>query len=243
MIKYVGKSDVGLVRSNNEDALLINEELGIAAVADGMGGAAAGELASSLFVKAVLDVISVKSPPSQENASHLSRQAVQLANRRIIAHTVENPADRGMGCTGELLVFFDHGFSLAHVGDSRTYLLRKQELKLLTRDHSFVQELISRGEMTVAEARAHPMRHVILRSVGQDGELEVDIIEGDIVPGDLFLLCSDGLTDMLDDSSIGEILRMPLRLNEKAQKLVDAAKNAGGRDNITVALCEVSAQG
>lgn len=235
----VGKSDTGLVRSNNEDAFLVNHELGFAALADGMGGAAAGELASRFFINAALEVFSQN---NHENSQHLLKQSFALANKMILDHADANPEHKGLGCTAELLTFFNNSFALAHVGDSRTYLFRNSELKALTQDHSFVQELINKGVINAQEARQHRMRHVILRAVGQHENLEVELIHGEALPGDVFLLCSDGLTDMIEDYAIQGILAEALELDERAQKLIDAAKASGGHDNVTVVLCEVVEQ-
>jgi PPM family protein phosphatase len=236
----VGKSDTGLVRSNNEDAFLVNHELGFAALADGMGGAAAGELASKFFINAALEVFSQNN--RRENSQYLLRQSFAVANKMILDHADANPEHKGLGCTAELLTFFNNSFALAHVGDSRTYLFRDSELKALTQDHSFVQELINKGVINAQEARQHRMRHVILRAVGQHENLEVELIHGDAMPGDIFLLCSDGLTDMIEDYVIQGILAESLDLDERAQKLIDAAKDSGGHDNVTVVLCEVVEQ-
>jgi len=238
-LMFVGKSDTGLVRSNNEDAFLVNPELGFAALADGMGGAAAGELASKFFVNAALEVFSQN---NHEDSQSLLRKSFRLANKMILDHADANPEHKGLGCTAELLTFFDNRYAVAHVGDSRTYLFRHRELKPLTQDHSFVQELVNKGVINAQEARQHRMRHVILRAVGQHEDLEVELILGDALPGDLFLLCSDGLTDMIEDYLIQSILAEPLELDERAQRLIDAAKDSGGHDNVTVVLCEVVEQ-
>lgn len=235
----LGKSDTGLVRSNNEDDFLVNSELGFAALADGMGGAAAGELASKFFINAALEVFSHN---SGEDSQDLLRRSFALANKMILDHAEANPEHKGLGCTAELLTFFDNCFALAHVGDSRTYLFRANVLRVLTQDHSFVQELINKGVINAQEARQHRMRHVILRAVGQHDNLEVELIHGDALPGDLFLLCSDGLTDMIEDDVIESILAQTLDLEARAQKLIDAAKASGGFDNVTVVLCEVVEQ-
>lgn len=234
-----GKSDVGLKRSNNEDAFLIQPELNLGALADGMGGAAAGELASQFFAQTALEVFSASNFRSEDEGLGLIQKSYELANERILNHIRENPHHRGMGCTAELLVFFDEKFALGHVGDSRTYLYRKGHLKQLTRDHSLVQDQVDQGLITLVEARRHPLRHVILRAVGTAETLAVDLIRGAIHPSDLFLLCSDGLSDMIEDSSIEEILALPLDITEKAERLIESAKSAGGHDNVTVVLSKV----
>lgn len=238
-VRYFGKSDAGLVRENNEDAFLIDSELSFAALADGMGGAAAGELASGFFVNSALEAFSQRGQGGSDDCLIVLKQSFELANRKILDHAFENPEDKGLGCTAELLTFSNSGFALAHIGDSRTYLFRGNELKRLTQDHSLVQELVDRGAIKPEEARNHKMRHVILRAVGHEENIDVQFNQGEVFPGDLFLLCSDGLTDMIEDEQIRDILSLPLEIGESAQKLIDAAMEMGGHDNVTVVLCEV----
>ena len=145
-----------------------------------------------------------------------------------------------MGCTAELFSFYGMNYILGHVGDSRTYLLRQGKLRQITRDHSLIQDQIDEGLVSPAEARTHALRNVIVRAVGVEEALPVDLVRGKSQPGDIFLLCSDGLTDMLADDQIQELLSLSLSPLEKVEKLVEAAKSAGGYDNITVALCEVT---
>ncbi len=242
-VRFFGKSDAGLVRENNEDAFLVQPELSFAALADGMGGAAAGELASSFFVRSALETFARKGQGDSEDCLVLLRASFELANKRILDHATEKPEDKGLGCTAELLTFFDNNFALAHIGDSRTYLFRGNELKRLTQDHSLVQELVDRGAIKPEEARHHKMRHVILRAVGHEENLDIQFNQGEVFPGDLFLLCSDGLTDMVEDEQISNILAQPLEIDVSAQKLVDAAMEMGGHDNVTVVLCEVVEEG
>jgi PPM family protein phosphatase len=234
-----GKSDPGLKRPNNEDAFLVRPELGLNVLADGMGGAAAGELASLIFVETARELFSAPSVPLDEALFQLLSNAFKLANERIIDHVRKQPAHLGMGCTAELLIMHHDKFTLGHVGDSRTYLYRKGELRQLTKDHSLVQEQLDQGLLTPHEARNHRLRHVILRAVGTSDNLPVDFLEGSILPGDLFLLSSDGLTDLVDDDAIQDILALPLALDKRVDRLVQAANDAGGNDNITVILSEV----
>ena len=144
-----------------------------------------------------------------------------------------------MGTTAELLAFAEGGFVLGHLGDSRTYRLRDRVLRQLTADHSLVQEQLRQGLITPAQARTHSMRNVILRAVGMGDELALDLIRGPLLSGDLFLLCSDGLTDMVEDQAILAVLTQTDDLQVKAQRLVELAHMSGGRDNITVVLVEV----
>lgn len=237
-ISCAGKSDVGRKRSNNEDALIIRSDLGFLAVSDGMGGAASGEVASSLFVNTALELMSTGSPNGI--GAELIQKTFLVANDRILKEARENPLHQGMGCTAELLSFQDQNYILGHVGDSRTYLLRGGKLRQVTKDHSLVQEQLDRGLITSSEARTHSMRNVIVRAVGVGQTLAVDIIRGKTQEGDLFLLCSDGLTDMIEDEAIYRLLTLPVDLEMRATKLVEASNAAGGHDNITVALCEVA---
>lgn len=238
-ITCAGKSDVGRKRSNNEDALIIRSDLGFLAVADGMGGAASGEVASSLFVDTALELMSAGSPNPNGIAAELIQKTFLVANERILKQARENPLHQGMGCTAELLAFQDQNYILGHVGDSRTYLLRGGKLRQVTKDHSLVQEQLDRGLITSVEARTHSMRNVIVRAVGVGKTLAVDIIRGKVQEGDLFLLCSDGLTDMVEDDAIYRLLTLPFELEMRAAKLVEAGNAAGGHDNITVALCQL----
>jgi protein phosphatase len=234
-----GMSDPGLKRSNNEDAFIALPEIGLCVVADGMGGASAGELASRIFAETASEVFSGSEPQFEQEVVDVVQKAFQLANERILNHTKENPEHKGMGCTAEILTFYNENIILGHVGDSRTYVFRKDALKQLTKDHSLVQDQIDQGLINRSEARRHPLRHVILRVVGVQESLAVDIVRGKAMSGDLFLLSSDGLTDMVDDTSIQEALSSSLSLSQKGEKLVALANAAGGYDNITVTLCEI----
>ena len=236
-----GKSDAGLRRSNNEDAFLLKPELGFLALADGMGGAAAGEVASQIFTETAFEVFSKARGQSEREDFRWVQDTFQKANERMLNHVKKNPLHQGMGCTAELLAFENQNYVLGHVGDSRTYLFRNGQLRQLTRDHSFLQDQIDQGLMTPAEVRNHALRHVILRAVGTEETLSVDLIRGKTLAGDLFLLCSDGLSDMVDNLLIQESLFASLRLAEKVERLIQLAKSAGGYDNVTVILCEVVA--
>ena len=238
-IASFGKSHPGLRRSNNEDAFIVRPELGFCLVADGMGGAAAGELASGIFAETTLEVFSKAEGQSEQETLELVQRAFGWANERILNHIKENPHHKGMGCTAELVAFSDESFVLGHIGDSRTYRFRTGQLKQLTQDHSLVQDQLDQGLITPAEARNHPMRNVILRALGVNGSLSLDVLRGKTLSGDLFLLCSDGLTDMVDDALIQEVLSSTMVLPQKVEKLIESANSAGGRDNITVVLSEV----
>jgi PPM family protein phosphatase len=234
-----GKTDSGRKRSLNEDAYLVDNQGGFFVVADGIGGAAAGEIASTIFTTTVAEIFSPDRSRTFDTAQELIKESFLTANMRIIADVTENPSHMGMGCTAELLAFHGAGFVLGHVGDSRVYRLRQTELVQLTKDHSLVQQQIDQGLIDRRQCRNHPMKNVILRAVGVDERLAVDIIQGQVYAGDFFLLCTDGLSDMLEDQRIKEILEMDQSLEEKATILIDMANAAGGRDNISVVLVEV----
>ncbi len=239
ILEIVGLTDMGLRRSNNEDAFIVLQDKWVTAVADGMGGAAAGEVASKIFVTVVRESFADAAVSSEEAAYQLVQQVFSAANERIIEHVAKNPADAGMGCTAELLTFVDGRYIIGHVGDSRIYLFRNGNLRQLTRDHSLVQMHLDGGMITAEEARVHPKKNIVLRVVGMEQDFSLDILRGNSFPGDLFLLCSDGLSDMIDDNAILEILLSSYSLEQTANKLVESAKEAGCKDNITVVLCQV----
>ena len=238
-INFVGKSDSGLKRTNNEDRFMVRSELGFCLVADGMGGAAAGEIASRIFAETTLELFSSSAGRSEKETIELVQRAFNFANERILSHVKKNPHHKGMGCTAELMAFSDKGFVIGHIGDSRTYCLRDGQLKQLTQDHSLVQNQIDQRLITPAEARNHPLRNVILRAVGIKKKLALDLIRGITFSGDLFLLCSDGLSDMVDDNQIRNILFSTAPLLQKVEKLIESANTAGGYDNITVVLADI----
>jgi PPM family protein phosphatase len=229
---------VGLVRTNNEDAYLAMPEVGVFALSDGMGGAAAGEIASRCFIETVEAIVANGGPASAPEAYAQAEKVFIDSNRRILEHAAKNPDDWGMGCTADLLVFTDGRYVIGHVGDSRVYLLRNTGLSQLTRDHSWVQLQVDQGVLTPQEARIHPRKNILLRAVGTDASAFPDILEGEVLYHDIFLLCSDGLTDMVEDCVIQRILGSAAPLQPKADALIEAALIAGGSDNVTVVLCQ-----
>ncbi len=234
-----GATDVGLWRSNNEDAWLVMPEAGLFAIADGMGGAAAGEVASSYFVETARTVFGSRSSASEKNDHEFVQNVFRQTNERIFEHSAQHPDDDGMGCTGDLLVFHGDRYVIGHAGDSRVYLLRNGNLKQLTKDHSWVQLQVDQGLLTPEEARNHPRKNIILSALGTDPAVSFDMLEGRGLDRDIFLLCSDGLTDMVEDASIQEILVSTATIQQKVKNLINAALSAGGKDNTTVILCEV----
>lgn len=242
--KSAARSDRGRVRDSNEDDFLHRPDAGLFAVADGMGGHAAGEVASRLAVDALEDEL-IGGDPGVDDLPSPDRmvEAVREANRAILRDAEENPGRAGMGTTLTALALSGRDrWRIGHVGDSRAYLFRDGELRQLTVDHSWVGLQVARGELTKEEARRHPMSSALERALGTSPEVEVDVEGGDVRPGDLFLLCSDGLNAMLPDPEIESLLRGggdppgAAELDETADRLVEAANRAGGDDNVTVVL-------
>jgi PPM family protein phosphatase len=229
IIEQAGRTDVGRQRSANEDSLVVNPPL--FAVADGMGGAKAGEVASAVAVEAV-EGATDSGEPTEAQLANIVRQA----NRRIYDLAVADESRRGMGTTLTMAKLHGDEVSLAHVGDSRAYRLRDGRLEQLTRDHSLVAELERSGQITAEAAEHHPQRSIITRALGPEPDVEVDTYTMAGREGDLFLICSDGLTSMVSDDEVGSILRAAGSLEEAAEELVRAANQSGGKDNITVIL-------
>jgi PPM family protein phosphatase len=233
------RSDQGRVRSSNEDSYVANAKAKIFVVADGMGGHAAGEIASRLAAAAVEEVV-IGYAGSGLSPEEILRMAVEEANRRVY-HGQHDKSDlAGMGSTLTSLSFCDDEYYTAHVGDSRAYLLRDGVLSQLTRDHSLVWHLFESGILQKRELSNHPQKNLITRSIGPHPEVEVEIGHGEVHAGDIYLLCSDGLTDMLCDEAIHEILsgreRTPQQMSES---LVKTANERGGPDNITVVVVRI----
>ena len=232
-------TDIGLQRESNEDAFVISPELDFCLAADGMGGAAAGEIASRIFAETTLEIFSRNTNRSEKELLYRVQKAFSSANEKILEHVIQNPSHKGMGCTAELLAFYDEGFIIGHMGDSRTYRFRREQLEQLTEDHTLVQQQVDEGLISSENVRHHPLRNVILRAVGLKKELVLDVLRGKTASGDLFLLCSDGLTDMVEDDQILEILLSDIDIHRKTEKLIEMAKAAGGHDNITVVLTAI----
>ncbi len=232
VIEHSERSDTGQVRPANEDSFLVRLPLFV--VADGMGGANAGEVAS----RAAVETFAEGLPPGEEIGTRLA-EAVRAANRRINQESSEDVSRRGMGTTVTAALVGDDSVTLAHVGDSRAYLIRAGEIKQLTQDHTLVDELVRQGSLTEAEAAVHPQRSIITRALGPEPTVEVDVETHPLQPDDLLLLCSDGLTGMVAEQEMLAILEGSKSLAAGSRALIDAANAAGGRDNITVLLARV----
>jgi protein phosphatase len=236
----VSMTDRGLQRPNNEDAYLERPQTGMFAVADGMGGHAAGEIASRIAVEALAQAVANRSPV-EENHSPLVR-SFSVANREIRRRGRVEPETRGMGTTLSVLAGSAAGGRgvIVHIGDSRVYRYRDARLEQLTRDHTWVQERIDAGVLTPDQARTHPYSSILTRVLGTEDQVTPDVIPLELKPRDLFLLCSDGLSGMVPDAVIEAILARGEALPETAQRLVDAAKAGGGIDNVTLVLARVT---
>lgn len=237
---FYGQTDIGLKRENNEDVFLLNSEMDFCLTADGMGGAAAGELASKIFADTAQEIFEGQTDQSQKEVLYRVQKTFQLANQNILEHVVQNRSHKGMGCTAELLAFSDEGFILGHMGDSRTYRFRDGKLEQLTQDHTLVQQQLEDGLISEHQIRNHPLRNIIYRAVGIKQELSLDLVIGQTAVQDLFLLCSDGLTDMIMDDQIQDILCLNDDIHRKVDELIEKAKAAGGNDNITVVLVAIT---
>jgi PPM family protein phosphatase len=220
----------GLVRQTNEDSFLVRR--GLYVVCDGMGGARAGEVASQMACERLVAI------PSGSGDKDQLREAIVEANSSIAARSLAEPQLLGMGTTLTSALIHDTTMILGHVGDSRAYLLRQGTIRQLTEDHSWVGEMVRRGEITPAEAATHPHRSVITRALGTEGEAQPDLVEIELEPGDRLLLCSDGLSGMVPDEKIEEILQQAPGPQEAADALVQAALAGGGEDNVTVVLVD-----
>jgi serine/threonine protein phosphatase PrpC len=225
-------TDVGRVREGNEDGYLIDEAMGLVALADGMGGHLGGEVASATALEALRAGMTSGNP---------LRESIEDANRAVYAKSLTDPSLHGMGTTLTAGTLVSGGTLLiGHVGDSRAYIFRDGELRRLTTDHSHVEELVRDGKITEDEAAVHPMRSVITRALGIDERVDVDVYPVELVPGDLVVLCSDGLTDMVHEDAIAGELRREGDAKRAATRLVDTANRAGGVDNITVVVIAVT---
>jgi serine/threonine protein phosphatase PrpC len=245
-----GVSDVGRVRTNNEDCYKIVEPLNLFVLSDGMGGEVHGEIASAMAVETVVkhcldaetnpaaQVIGAVQPYWSARTKHLAT-AVHLANRTIFKAAEKNPDHHGMGATLTAAWIDGAKLSIAHVGDSRAYLLRSGSLLQLTRDHSLVAEQVRRGILTAAEAEESNMQSVLLRALGAQAAIEVDAEEHPLFPRDVLLLCSDGLTRMVTEPEIAGTLQAETDPARAAEKLIALANERGGPDNITVVIARI----
>ncbi len=236
-LEAAGLTDVGQVRTSNEDAFGYCVEEGVFALCDGMGGAAAGEVASRIAVDTLINQLCAAD--SHENRRKVLEEAIASANQIVHARAEREAALHGMGTTLVAVAIGGDRALVGHVGDSRCYLYRRGELSRLTHDHSLVDEQVRLGQLTQDEADHSPLRNVITRAIGTQTSVSADIAELALEPDDILLLCSDGLTKELSDDRIEAMLADDGDLDGLCGRLIDAAKAAGGHDNVTAVLAKV----
>jgi PPM family protein phosphatase len=249
-LEIVNQSDVGRKRPHNEDSTITDGRNGLVILADGMGGYKAGEVASALAVTNILYGVTnglkkLKKGQIDENSgfsneSILIRDTIVQANSVIYNTAKADPQCQGMGTTIVVGLFHNNILSIAHVGDSRVYRLRNNELEQVTKDHSLIQELIDRGLYTPEEAHANTPKNLVTRAMGIDADVDADVVEESVLPDDIYLLCSDGLNDMVEDEEIHLTLsKYSANLAQSADELVKFANKRGGKDNISIILVRI----
>lgn len=233
------RTDVGVVRSGNEDSYLMLSDRGIFVVADGMGGHAAGEVASEMATRIIAREIGALRGVEDEEAARRLQRAIVAANESIYERTLAEHDKRGMGTTATVLVLMRGRYLIGQVGDSRAYILRDGEFFQVTKDHSYVQEQVDAGLLTPDQARVHPYSNVITRCVGAGSEVLPDIYFGSLRAGDILLLASDGLTGMLEDDQLVRILQSDGGPEAWVDRMVAEANYRGGLDNITAIVVRI----
>lgn len=249
-IRVVQLTDVGRVREHNEDAIGGNPDIGLLVLADGMGGYSAGEVASGIAVRTTLEMVAAACEHEERAAldaeTRLMRQSIILRDaiaraNKVIYHTAHRQQRcEGMGTTIVALLFYDNRVSIAHVGDSRIYRYRRGRFEQVTMDHSLLQELVDRGYYSPSEAARSTNRNYVTRALGVEPMVDVEIHEDSVLPGDVYLMCSDGLSDMVDDEDIQlTISTFNANLDVAGQQLIRLSNDHGGKDNISVILAQV----
>lgn len=242
--RYGVASDVGKVRQQNEDSFGADSPPGLFIVADGMGGHAAGEIASSLAVRCATEGVALldTDAPRDEARSRL-RDAVADANQCILIEGRARPERAGMGTTTTALLVSPSGWwVIAHVGDSRAYMVRNGDVRQITEDHTYVQELVNQGRLSDEEARVHPRSSLLTRALGTTAQVPVDTFEGELEEGDRFVLASDGLMSMVPEGELRDLIALDVDPEELVDALIAAANEAGGHDNITAIVVEAVAE-
>jgi protein phosphatase len=244
-----GLSDVGMTRTHNEDCFEIDPERQLYVVADGMGGHSHGEIASRIAVETIRDFVDkaadldatwpTRYDPALQRHSNALLSAIRLAHDNVLSAIGKDASLHGMGTTVAGFLVHDDLAAVAHVGDSRVYRLRGGRIELLTQDHTWVNEQVVAGFLSEEQARVHPLKNVVTRALGGDSDVQVDLREVELLSGDLYLLCSDGLTTMLPDGEIQRHLESGRSLEEVCRRLVEETNHRGGVDNVTVVLLKV----
>lgn len=240
-LAIAARSDIGMIRAGNEDSFFAdaNTARGLVVVADGMGGHAAGEVASEMTVQIVAGELVARSDLATDAMAEELARALRRANTAIYERTITEADKQGMGTTASVLLVAAGRYVIGQVGDSRVYLLRQGQLTQLTKDHSYVQEQVDAGHLTPEQARSHPYSNVITRCVGASAEVEPDSFQGEVRAGDLFLVASDGLTGMVDDRRLQQLLSARASPQRIVDALVAEANGRGGLDNITAVVVQV----
>jgi PPM family protein phosphatase len=236
-MRVLSFSEKGCIRKNNEDSFLVLPDYGIYAVADGMGGHRAGEVASSTALHELEKLAPRLKDSIDQDIEGWFIETFAQANRVIYESSTTDPEKAGMGTTLTSLLVRDHVATIAHVGDSRAYLWRGEELKALTKDHSLVGELVRLGQISLEEAEKHPQRHVLMRAVGADQEIEVDCLNIPLQSDDVFLLCTDGFSNMINDQELMEEFSEPGAWEERLERLRQLILERGAPDNFTALCC------
>lgn len=244
--EFFARTDRGRVRKNNEDSVAFDRDAQIAVLADGMGGYNAGEVASAMATTFIRTELARWLAQAGKTAQATDvRRALEIcvenANHAILGTSLSNPLYSGMGTTLVVGVFRGDRFILGHIGDSRCYRLRDGVLQQITRDHSWLQEQVDAGLLTPQQAAVSTNRNLVTRALGVEPHVQMEVNEFQVAPHDLFLMCSDGLTDMVSDANLAEMVCANLPLEEKATLLINTANAQGGRDNISVLLVQTAA--
>lgn len=245
-LQFAAKTDAGLVRSFNEDSIALNQEIGLMVLADGMGGYKSGDVASHLATELItkeLQKAATEFKPSLENSRcvELVKEAVKKANYAIYRLAQSDAKYQNMGTTLALVLFYNERVTIAHLGDSRVYRLRDGRLKVMTYDHSLLQEQVAQGAITAEDAKVSHNRHLVTRALGVGKDVNIDVREEQALEGDIYLLCSDGLNDMVEDSVLELALKsLKGNLSLLANQLVMIANDNGGHDNISVMVAKVA---
>ncbi len=242
-MQFFSLTDTGKCRTNNEDSYGVKEiaNFTVLVVADGMGGANSGEVASAKAIETVFEALKkpLSKKPSLPEIPRILTKVMDKANATVYKLSVSDSEKTGMGTTLDMCIVAENTVYIAHIGDSRVYKVSAEgAITKLTKDHSLVEYLLETGALTPEEAKHHPQKNIITKALGTAPKIEADIISRDIVNGDRLVICSDGLSNMVTDETIAGVAAENTPLAERAQKLVDLANNAGGRDNITVIIAQ-----
>lgn len=246
--EFFARTDKGRVRGNNEDAVAVDQDAQLAILADGMGGYNAGEVASGMattFIRAEMArwIAQAGTSAQPTEVRRALEACVENANHAILGASLSNPQYAGMGTTLVVGVFQGSRLILGHIGDSRCYRIRDGVMQQITRDHSWLQEQLDAGLLTPQQAALSAQRNLVTRALGVEPNVMMEVNEFQVLPNDLFMLCSDGLTDMIHDAALAQMACAPLSLDEKATLLIDTANACGGRDNVSVLLVQAAAGG